>query len=192
MTSVRSLLLVLTCCGGDTSRFVVMVSHQLNISIRCSHTELLSFFKFIFKKLFIHLFIIFGCTSSLLLHTGCSSCGELGLLFALVSGHLIVVASLLGSSWALELHSATQWLVESSWTRDRTCVPSIGRKILYHWNTREGFPGGTSGKETAWQCRTHELKPWVRQIPWKMAWRPTPVFLPGECHGQRRLVGYNP
>ena len=33
--------------------------------------------------------------------------------------------------------------------------------------------------------------PWVRKIPWRRAWQPTPVFLPGECHGQRSLVGYS-
>ena len=32
--------------------------------------------------------------------------------------------------------------------------------------------------------------PWVGKIPWRGAWQPTPVFLPGESHGQRRLVGY--
>ena len=32
----------------------------------------------------------------------------------------------------------------------------------------------------------------VGKIPWRMAWQPTPVFLPGESHGQRRLVGYSP
>ena len=26
--------------------------------------------------------------------------------------------------------------------------------------------------------------PWVRKIPWGRAWQPTPVFLPGESHGQ--------
>ena len=31
---------------------------------------------------------------------------------------------------------------------------------------------------------------WVREIPWKR--KPTPVFLPGEFHGQRSLVGYSP
>jgi len=31
------------------------------------------------------------------------------------------------------------------------------------------------------------LDPWVRKIPWRRAWQPTPVFLPGECHGQRSL-----
>ena len=34
--------------------------------------------------------------------------------------------------------------------------------------------------------------PWVRKIPWRRAWQPTPVFLPEESHGQRSLVGYSP
>ena len=33
---------------------------------------------------------------------------------------------------------------------------------------------------------------WVRKIPWRREWQPTPVFLPGEAHGQRSLVGNNP
>ena len=32
---------------------------------------------------------------------------------------------------------------------------------------------------------------WVGKIPWKTAQQPTPVFFPGEPHGQRSLVGYN-
>ena len=34
--------------------------------------------------------------------------------------------------------------------------------------------------------------PWVVKIPWRREWQPTPVFLHGESHGQRRLVGYSP
>ena len=33
---------------------------------------------------------------------------------------------------------------------------------------------------------------WVGKIPWRRAWQPIPVFLPGESHGQRSLVGYSP
>ena len=36
------------------------------------------------------------------------------------------------------------------------------------------------------------FNPWIRKIPWKRAWQPTPVFLPGESLGQRNLVGYSP
>ena len=31
---------------------------------------------------------------------------------------------------------------------------------------------------------------WVGKIPWRGEWLPTPVFLPGGPHGQRRVVGY--
>ena len=34
--------------------------------------------------------------------------------------------------------------------------------------------------------------PWVGKIPWTREWQPTPVFLPGEFHRQRRLAGYSP
>ena len=34
--------------------------------------------------------------------------------------------------------------------------------------------------------------PWVGKNPWRRAWQPTPVFLLGESHGQRSLVGYSP
>ena len=46
-----------------------------------------------------------------------------------------------------------------------------------------GFPGGASGKEPACQCwrhKKHGFDPWVRKIPWRRAWQPTLVFLPGE------------
>ena len=36
-----------------------------------------------------------------------------------------------------------------------------------------------------------EFNPWIRKIPWKREWLPTPVFLPGESHGQRSLMGYS-
>ena len=55
--------------------------------------------------------------------------------------------------------------------------------------------GGTSGKETARQCRRHRrcgFDPWVRKIPCRRAWPPIPVFLPGESHGQKSLLGYGP
>ena len=34
--------------------------------------------------------------------------------------------------------------------------------------------------------------PWVGKIPWSRKWQPTPVFLPGKFHGQRRLESYSP
>ena len=34
--------------------------------------------------------------------------------------------------------------------------------------------------------------PWAGKIPWRREWLPTPVFLPGEFHGEVSLVGYSP
>jgi len=34
--------------------------------------------------------------------------------------------------------------------------------------------------------------PWVRKIPWRRAWQPTPLFLSGESQELRSLVGYSP
>ena len=38
----------------------------------------------------------------------------------------------------------------------------------------------------------HRLDPRVGKIPWRSAWQPTPVFLPGESREQRSLEGYSP
>ena len=55
-----------------------------------------------------------------------------------------------------------------------------------------GFLGGSCGKESENQCRRHKFNPWVWKIPWRRKWQPTPVFLPGESHGQTSLEGYSP
>ena len=60
-------------------------------------------------------------------------------------------------------------------------------------NRYPGLPGGTSGKEPTCQCsgcRRRGCDPGVRKIPWRRAWKPTPVLWPGESHGQRSRVGY--
>ena len=53
------------------------------------------------------------------------------------------------------------------------------------------FPGGSDGKESACNAET-----WVQSLGWEdpleRGQLPTPVFLPGEFHGQRSLVGYSP
>ena len=54
-----------------------------------------------------------------------------------------------------------------------------------------GFPGVSVGKESPAMQET-----WVqslgREDPWRREWQPTPVFLPGEFHGQKSLVSYSP
>ena len=42
------------------------------------------------------------------------------------------------------------------------------------------------------RCKRCGFDPWVGKIPWRREWQPTPVFSPGESHGQRSLAGYSP
>ena len=63
-------------------------------------------------------------------------------------------------------------------------------KVVY----KSGLPR-CSGKECNWQwrrCNRRGFDPWIRKIPWRRAWQPTLVFLPGESHGQSSLEGYSP
>ena len=36
------------------------------------------------------------------------------------------------------------------------------------------------------------FNPWMVKNSWRKEWLPTPIFLPGEFHGQRSLAGYSP
>ena len=58
--------------------------------------------------------------------------------------------------------------------------------------THPQLPQGLRWWRICLQCRRPGFDPWVRKIPWMRAWQPAPVFLPGEFHGQRSLVGYSP
>ena len=66
----------------------------------------------------------------------------------------------------------------------------------YNLSTARVFirlPRWLSGKESACQCRKHRrygFDPWVRKVPWRRKWQPTPVLLFGKSYGQRSLMGY--
>ena len=55
-----------------------------------------------------------------------------------------------------------------------------------------GLPRWLSSKESACNVGDTRFYPQVRKIPWTRAQQPTPVFLPGESHGQKSLAGYGP
>ena len=71
-------------------------------------------------------------------------------------------------------------------TKSQTPLKLLSKYIYIY-----GFPGGSDNKGSAYNAGL-EFNPWVRKIPWRRAWTPTPVFLFGEFHGQRNLVGYSP
>ena len=57
-----------------------------------------------------------------------------------------------------------------------------------------GFPGGSAVKNPPAMQEMQEMQVpslgW--ELPWRGKWQPTPVFLPGQSHGQRSLVGCSP
>ena len=57
-------------------------------------------------------------------------------------------------------------------------------------NIQQGFPGGSDARVHL-QCRRPGFNPFIGKVSWRRKWQPTPVFLPGESHGQRSLVGYS-
>jgi len=61
-----------------------------------------------------------------------------------------------------------------------------------------GFPGGSVVKNSpAKEGDTRDVGSIPgsgsrNYLPWSRNWQPTPIFLPGKCHGQRILEGYSP
>ena len=127
--------------------------------------------------------------------------------FLLRSKHLLI-------SW---LQSQSAVILELPPQIKATVSPSI-----CHWNQhtrRKLFPGNGSTKASQHKCqivgfrdleRASLVDQWVKnlpamqeiqemqvlslgwKIPWRRAWQPSPIFLPGESHGQRSLAGYGP
>ena len=88
----------------------------------------------------------------------------------------------------LEMHTcnSVQWLsgrhVPTAQPINQNLAPHHLHSRLPSWLSKKiRLRGGRPG-----------FDPWVGRIPWRRKWQPTPVFLPGEFHGQRSLEGYSP
>ena len=99
---------------------------------------------------------------------------------------------LLGEQWELNSRGGTTGLVSAQNTGFFVCVclqACLGLALGF-W--LRGIPGGSHGKESACNAGRSRFDPWTRKIPWRRECLPTPVFLPGESHGQRSLEGASP
>ena len=79
------------------------------------------------------------------------------------------------------------------WVAISFSIPIYRRAIFL--DSSLWLPRWLSGQESTCKCRRrrkHRLDPWVRKVLWRRSWQLTPVFLTGEFHGQRSLVGYRP
>ena len=68
-------------------------------------------------------------------------------------------------------------------------LPSIFPSITVFSN--ESAPWWLTQQSICLQCRRPGFDPWVRKIPWRRKWQPTPVLLTGKFHGWKSLVGYS-
>ena len=64
--------------------------------------------------------------------------------------------------------------------------------LIKLFNPYKGIPRWYSGKGSAYRCRRRRFNNWVKKIPWRRKWQPTPVFLLGKSCGQKSLAGYSP
>ena len=78
--------------------------------------------------------------------------------------------------------------------RGLTCCRSWGHRVKHEWVTEQHqiwcsrLPMWLPSEEPDCHCRRpkkRSLDAWVGKTPWRRAWQPIPVFLPGESHGQR-------
>ena len=73
-------------------------------------------------------------------------------------------------------------IIRCFWFKRRSTLLTSMPKIQLPW--------WLSGEESPRQCRRPRFDPWVRKIPWRRKWQPTPLFLSVESDGWRSLVGY--
>ena len=98
----------------------------------------------------------------------------------------------------MEVNEVAEWINMNPgfWTTNVT-LPPLKYCLSKSWpvtlkQKKSGLPWWRSGKESTSQCRRRGVGPWVGKVFWRRKWQPTPVFLPGESHRQRSLVGYRP
>ena len=90
----------------------------------------------------------------------------------LVSFSLCPTVSFMLSQIFLHIFPVNQWLEQLDSSLFVCLFLMVGS--IY----KIGFPGGANGKEPICQCRRHKrhrFNPWVRKIPWRRKWQPTPV-----------------
>ena len=105
-----------------------------------------------------------------------------------------------GASSPLPKHvqytSISPFLQEAHQCQDKVCLMlkekgqevSLGSHFFCSFYF-SSVPGGWRWLRISLQCRRPGFDPSVRKMLWRREWQPTPVFLPGEFHGQRSLAG---
>ena len=87
----------------------------------------------------------------------------------------------------IDAQDSTQFII----TTARFCCPKLTLQLFHRIIRQLGFPGGSVVKNPPASAGDSGSIPGSGRSPWRRKWQLTPVFLPGESHGQRNLVGYS-
>ena len=90
--------------------------------------------------------------------------------------------------WSFNFSPSNKYLISFRMQFDLLALLGTLKSLLQHHNLKASIPWDSDTKEAA--CNAGD-QPWVGMIPWRRIWQPSLVFLPGEFHGQRSLVGYS-
>ena len=85
-----------------------------------------------------------------------------------------------------------KYFLTSHRERKRKLLKPNSQYIMYILYIKQGFSGGSVGKQPICNAGLVGSIPGSGRPPWRKVWQPTSVFLPGKYHGQRSLVGYSP
>ena len=100
----------------------------------------------------------------------------------------------------LDIHQKTEWDIFTTGAHTvitniywvSFCVRPAPCQVYVNIFNCPQNPGGSDGKESSCNAGDPDSIPGSGTFPWRRKWLPTPVFLPGEFHGQRSLAGYSP
>ena len=91
-----------------------------------------------------------------------------------------------GSGWGIHVYP---WLIHVNvWQKPLQYCKVISLQLI----KKNRKLNKIKKKRICLQCRRPRFDTLVRKSPWRRAWQPTPVFLPGEFTGQKSLAGYSP
>ena len=106
------------------------------------------------------------------------------------------VTSWRATSWKSRWNSSRRWV--TTWPNFTVLAgpqAGLGKYFLERFTLKHNWASqvGLVVKNLTANAGDMRLgfNPWVGKVPWRRAWQPTPVFLPGQFHGQRSLAGYS-
>ena len=142
---------------------------------------------------------LFYTSVSLLLSRTQGYCYHLSKFHIYVLVYCILLLKVHFSKWVSIKYAVikSSFIKRTFWSNPRMLItqriPETG--CSYNKSITKGLATGASGKEPVLPMQETpemQVQSLGRKDLWRKIWQPTPVFLPGEFHGQRSLAGYSP